>query len=141
VQVPASIEHAEQTLIELALASEDTANSLSHELPPEKLTNTVMGKALNELINCTLNGEWEHAREHLSDLERENPSAALSKLLLEQNSYSEKQTKKALDDCLKTINSYFSKQKLTELMNKLRTATPDEKIALMKELQGLTSGS
>jgi DNA primase len=140
-QVPANIEHAEKTLIELALASEDTANLLSHELPPEKLTKTVMGKALNELINCTLNGEWEHAREHLSDFERENSSSELSKLLLEQTTYTEKQMKKALDDCLKTINSYFSKQYLAELMQKLRTATPDEKIALMKELQGLTSGN
>ena len=138
---PMAIKHAEKTLLEIALASEETANQLSHELPVEKLTQTVIGKAVNELINCTLNGEWEHAREHLSDFERENPSPELSEILLEENIYKSKQAMKAIEDCLKTINEHYKKLKLTALMQKLRSASPEEKTEIMQELQKLSVNS
>ena len=138
---PSAIRHAEKTLLEIALASEETANQLTHELPAEKLTQTVIGKAVNELINCTLNGEWEHVREHLSDFERENPSPELSEILLQENIYKSKQAIKAIEDCLKTINEHYKKLKLTDLMQKLRSASPEEKTELMKELQKLSSNS
>lgn len=136
-----AIRHAEKTLLEIALSSEETANRLTNELPVEKLTETVIGKAINELINCTLNGEWEHAGNHLSDFERENPSPGLSKILLEGNSYQGKQVAKAVEDCLNTINEHYKKLKLTDLMQKLRLATPEEKAELMKELQELSAKS
>ena len=136
-----AVRHAEKTLLEIALASEETANQLTNELPAEKLTRTVIGKAINELINCTLNGEWEHARAHLSDFERENPSPGLSKILLQESIYQSKQAAKAVEDCLKVINEHYKKQKLTDLMQKLRTAAPEEKAEIMKELQGLSSNA
>jgi len=136
-----AIRHAEKTLLEIALNSEETANQLTNELPVEKLTETVIGKAINELINCTLNGEWEHARDHLSDFERENPSPGLSKILLQEEIYQSKQAAKAIEDCLNTINDHYKKLKLTDLMQKLRSATPEEKAELMKEFQKLSAKS
>ena len=136
-----AIRHAEKTLLEIALESEETANQLINDLPAEKLTQTVIGKAVNELINCTLNGEWEHARDHLSDFERENPSKELSKILLQDNIYKSRQAAKAVEDCLKTISEHYNKLKLTEVMQKLRTASPEEKVELMKELQALSTKS
>jgi len=135
---PMAIRHAEKTLLEIALSSEETANHLKDELPLEKLTQTVIGKAINELINCTLNGEWDHARDHLSDFERENPSPGLSRILLQDNIYKSKQAAKAIEDCLKTINDHHKKLKLSDIMQKLASASPEEKINLLKELQELS---
>ncbi len=134
-----AIRHAEKTLLEIALISEETANQLTNKLPVEKLTQTVIGKAINELINCTLNGEWEHARDYLSDFERENPSPVLSKILLQENLYKSKQAAKAVEDCLTTINDHYKKLKLADLMQQLRSGTPEEKTSLMKELQQLSA--
>ena len=136
-----AVRHAEKTLLEIALTSEETANQLTDDLPVEKLTQTIIGKAINELINCTLNGEWEHVRDHLSDFERENPSPGLSKILLQENLYQSKQAAKAIEDCLKTINDHYKKLKLADIMQKLRSATPEEKAALMKEFQELSAKS
>jgi hypothetical protein len=133
------IRHAEKTLLEIALVSEETANKLGQELPLEKLSQTPIGKALNELINCSLNGEWENARSHLSDFERENPSPALSKILLQEDPYKDKQVAKAVADCLKVINEHYKKLKLADLMQQFTSASSEEKVNLMKQLQELTS--
>jgi DNA primase len=135
---PMGIRHAEKTLLEIALASEETANQLKDDLPTEKLTQTVIGRAINELINCTLNGEWEHARKHLSDFERENHSPGLSKILLEENIYKSKQAAKAVGDCLNAINEHYKKLKLTDIMQRLGAAAQEEKVSIMKELQELS---
>lgn len=134
-----AIRHAEKTLLEIALISEDTANQLTNELPVEKLTETVIGRAINELINCTLNGEWEHVRDHLSDFERENPSSGLSKILLQENTI--KDIAKAVKDSLSVINNYYKELKLIDLMQRLRSGTPEEKVEIMKELQELSANS
>jgi DNA primase len=135
--VPAAVKHAEKTLLEVALASEEAAGRLANELPAERLSQSPIGKALNELVNCTLNGEWEHAGEHLSAFERENPSPDLSKTLFDEKVYDKRQAAKAVDDCLKAINEHYKKLALTDLMQKLRSAAPEEKIELMKKLQEL----
>ncbi|MCK4981995.1 MAG: hypothetical protein KAS17_03675, partial [Victivallaceae bacterium] len=134
---PTGIKHAEKTLLEIALISEETANQLAGDLPAEKLTQTVIGKAVNELINCTLNGEWEHVRDHLSDFERENPSPGLSKILLQEDRG--KQNAKAVKESLAAIEDYYKQLKITEIMQKLHSAAPEEKITLMKEFQELSA--
>jgi DNA primase len=134
---PMGIRHAEKTLLEIALISEETANQLANDLPVEKLTKTVIGKAINELINCTLNGEWEHVRNHLSDFERENPSPGLSRILLQEDKG--KQNAKAVKDSLIVIKNHYNQLKITEIMQKLSSATAEEKITLMKEFQELSA--
>ncbi|MFA7183845.1 MAG: DNA primase [Victivallales bacterium] len=141
IDVPDIIRHAEKTLLETALESEETAERLTNELPPEQLSQTPVGKALNELLNCTLNGEWEHAREHLSAFERENPSPDLSKVLFQEESYDNRRAAKAVPDCLRAISEHYRKLELTALMQKLRTAAPEEKTELMKKLQELNKVS
>ena len=137
--VPKTIEHAEKTLLEIALISAEIAGTLSHDLPAEKISKTPIGRALNELINCTLNGEWEHVNEHLTDFERENPSRVLSEILLGASKpYTKKETQKSLTDCLEAINTHYEKIKMTALMQRLREATTEQKQEIMKELQELT---
>ena len=137
--VPKAIEHAEKTLLEVALTSAEIAGTLSHELPAEKISQTPIGRALNELINCTLNGEWEHVNEHLTDFERENPSRVLSEVLLGSSKpYSKREAQKSLTDCLETMNTHYEKVKMTVLMQRLREAAPEQRHEIMRELQELT---
>lgn len=137
--IPQDIKHAEKTLLEIALTSAEIAGTLSHDLPVDKISKTPIGRALNELINCTLNGEWEHVNEHLTDFERENPSRALSEVLLGASKpYTAKEAQKSLTDCLETIKTHYEKIKMTALMQRLREATPEQKHEIMKELQELT---
>ncbi|MDD5698448.1 MAG: DNA primase [Victivallaceae bacterium] len=136
---PAIIEHAETTLLEIALLSEESAGTLTRRLAAEKLTSSVIGRALNELINCTLNGEWEQARRQLSDFERDHPSPELSRILLRETSCKPGQAAKALEDCLAAIDRHHGKLKRDEIMEKLRSAAPEEKPGLMRQLQELAS--
>jgi DNA primase len=137
--VPQAIEHAEKTLLEIALTSAETAGTLSHKLPAERISGTPVGRALNELINCTLNGEWEHVNEHLTDFERENPSRILSEILLGNSKpYTSKEIQKSLTDCLEAIDAHYKKIKMTTLLTRLKAATPEQKNEIMKELQELT---
>jgi len=60
---------------------------------------------------------------------------------VQDNLYKSRQAAKAVEDCLKTISEHYNKLKLTEVMQKLRTASPEEKLELMKELQALSAKS
>ncbi|MDD5728566.1 MAG: DNA primase, partial [Victivallales bacterium] len=141
--VAAAREHAEQTLLEIALTSAEIAGSLANGLlPPEKLSPTPVGKALNELINCTLNGEWEHVHEHLSDFERENPSPELSRILFEElPSLTGEAMHKSVKDCLAAINSHDTKNKMAVLMRKLGSASAEEKKDILREMHELNKNT
>jgi DNA primase len=141
LDIPKAVMHAEKTLLELALKFEKIGNRLAEELPPEDISQSVIGKALNELINTCLNGEWEHAAAHLNNFERENHSPELSLLLASESTYNKEKAEKAVEECLTAIKKHYADQQKNELMNKLRQAiTTEEKQALMKQLLELTAG-
>ncbi len=134
--LPRAVAHAEYTLLELIINFERIGNQLAHELPSEILSNTAVGKALNEILSSCLNGEREHLIDNLVKLQRETPDPALSQLLAKETSFNESQLKKAVDECVSEIKRNQRYQHETKLLAKLRQAeTPEEKQQLLKQLQ------
>ncbi|MCP3965062.1 MAG: DNA primase [Lentisphaerae bacterium] len=140
IDLPPAIRHAEETLLELGLAFQDIASRIAHaNLDHDMLSSTVIGKALNELINCVLNGEWDHAVTHLTDLERDNPSPSLSKILSSEPQYKQSQAQKAFEQCIEVIQKQRVEQRKKEIIEKMRVALPEEKNQLMMQLLELSS--
>ncbi|MEM4248296.1 MAG: DNA primase, partial [Candidatus Nanoarchaeia archaeon] len=75
-------EHAEETLLELALQHGTIAKMLADSLPPDMISDSVVGKALEKVISLTLNGEWEQAPAELRQMISENPSPVIGKILV-----------------------------------------------------------
>ncbi|MFA7230526.1 MAG: DNA primase [Victivallaceae bacterium] len=138
--LPQNLIHAEETLLKLALNQEEIATRLSAELPPESITDTPVGKALNELINLSLNGEWSSARIHLSELERNSQNAKLSMILSSEDKFPGDKTEKAFLECIASIRLHYLTNQKNEVMAQLRMAqTTEEKQELMKQLQALST--
>jgi DNA primase len=156
IDIPADIIHAEETLLALSLNFEDVCLRLSADLSTEMISLTPIGKALNELIKLTINGEWSNANASLAKINSECSDARLSMFLaapefsmdligskqsmaltkdpakLEANKH------KAVSDNIAAIKKYFYEKQRTELMNRLRNAsTTEEKQELMKQLNAI----
>lgn len=133
------IEKAEETLLRIALIDEAVAHRLSTELPHEKISTTVIGNALNELIRLAMDGEWGEALNYLSKLERDNPHPKLSAILLDANiKLDEQQKTKSITDCIAAIANVHSTNTKAALLQRLKVAdTVEEKHQLMQELQNM----
>ncbi len=153
IDLPANIIHAEETLLALALNFEDVCLRLSEELSNEMISCTPIGKALNELINLTINGEWKNANASLAKINSECSDSRLSMFLAapefsmdligskqsmaltKDPSRQDANKNKAVSDNIITIKKYFYEKRRSELMNRLRNATtPEEKQELLKQL-------
>jgi DNA primase len=133
--LPPEIVHAEKTLLPLAIAEEVVAQRLSAELPSEQISQTTLGRAINEVIKLTMQGEWHSVLQHLNDWERDNPDPVLSSILADAVDFKKKYIAKATDDCIATIRNYYRDRRKEDILNRMRsTADPDERLALMKEL-------
>ncbi|MFA6101322.1 MAG: DNA primase [Victivallaceae bacterium] len=156
IDQPADIIHAEETLLALALNFEDVCLRLSEELSTEMISRTSIGKALNELIKLTINGEWSSANASLSKINSESSDARLSMFLAAPEfsmdligskqsmaltkdlSRKDANKNKAVSDNIATIKKYFCEKQRTELMSRLRSAsTPEEKQELLKQLNAV----
>jgi DNA primase len=136
--LPADIIHAEEALLEIALASQNVSLRLSHELPPEMISASPVGRALNEIISLTMNGEWQDAAAHLGSREHEKHDPKVSLILTKECSYQEEKIEKAVNECIAAIKKYFKEKKKSEVLNQLRNSTtPEAKQALLKQLQAL----
>ena len=156
VDLPPEIIHAEETLLALALNFEDVCLRLSEELSTEMISPTSIGKALNELIKLTINGEWSNANASLAKINSDSSDSRLSMFLaspkFSMDLIGSKQSlaltkdpskldankNKAVSDNIAAIKKYFFEKQKTELMNKLRNAaTPEEKQELLKQLNAI----
>ncbi|QSH41644.1 DNA primase [Lentisphaerota bacterium ZTH] len=138
-EIPPAIRHAEETLLEIGLAYEDIAGKIAHaDLDHDMLSSTILGRALNELINCVLNGEWDHAVNYLTDVERNNPSPELSRILSSESQYKHSKAEKAYEQCLEVIHKHRLEQRKNDIIEKMRNAPPEEKDQLMLELLELS---
>jgi len=136
--MPKEIVHAEKTLLALALVDEGVAQRLGTELPSDQLSETVLGRAINEIVRLTMGGEWDLSFQHLSDMERENPDPVLGEILADSREFKEKFIKKASGDCINAIKNHFHDRKKNDILSRLRSAsTPEEKQDLMKQLMAL----
>jgi len=136
--LPTDIIHAEEVLLEIALASQNVSLRLSQELPPEMISDSPVGHALNEIISLTMNGEWQDASAHLGSMEHEKHDPKVSQILTKECSYPEDKLEKAVNECIAAIKKYFKEKKKSEVLNQLRNSTtPEEKQELLKQLQAL----
>ncbi len=155
IDLPADIVHAEETLLALALNFADVCLRLSEELSTEMISPTSIGKALNELIKLTINGEWSTANASLAKINSESSDSRLSMFLaapelsmdligskqstaLKDPDKKELNKNKAVSDNIATIKKFFFEKQRTELMHQLRNAsTAEEKQELMKQLNAI----
>ena len=132
------IAKAEEELLELAILHGDIGRRLEEELPHDLISKTPIGNALNLAISQTLNGEWEFIKEELSSLLNEKPDKTLSKILAAPTEYPENfEYNKAVSECMSKIKKYYLNTNITELMNKLKVSSPEERQALLKEITEL----
>lgn len=124
-QVDESVKIAEETLLELALSHGTVAKRIDEELPPEMVSRTAVGKALEKIVQLTINGEWELAAESIAKSLTENPDSTLSRILASPSAFSHAQQEKAVTDCICRIKIFHTKKELTELKNKIAELPPD----------------
>ena len=132
---PKQLAQSEKVLLELAIHFPAVGSILIHNLPPDILSNTPIGQALDEAIRAALDGDSEHLVERLNDLERENPNPELSAILAKETDWNEDIIEKAVEDCIATIRNFHHKQRLADLKAELASSTdPQEKSRLFREL-------
>lgn len=133
--LPKPLAEAEKLLLELAIHFPATGSMLIDQLPPDIISDTPIGRALDEAVKAALDGDSEHLVERLNDLERENHDPELSAILADETIYEEDHLEKAVSDCIANIKRFHHKQRLAELKAQLVvTIDPEEKSALFKAL-------
>ena len=121
VDVPERIKQAEIILLQYAIDNYDVAHMLSTELPVELVSQHVLGRALEEIIRVSLNGEHDLAVNYLAEFERNNRNDKLRKLLLEPvYVINKKSEQKAIAECLFTVKLYALEQQKKVVNSKLK---------------------
>ncbi len=137
---PAEQAHAEETLLEMALANEDIARRLSELITAEMLSTTLVGQALNTVIDLAVNGDWAHRVGILSDMEaeRDQEDPRLSRLLVQEMTIPAEKLEKALTDTVAVIRRYHKGRRLQvikeQMMNQIDR---EERERLFKEYMEL----
>ena len=130
---------AEEMLLELALDHGTIGKQLAEQLPAEMISDSPVGKALNEVIAMTLNGEWEDAEDMLIAKFTHSPNPAITRILTAPSLHSEDPEKqhdmqqKAFSDCISKIKKFHAQIALDDLLLRIADSEGEEK----KELQRL----
>jgi DNA primase len=146
-QVPLQIARAEEDILEIILSGSSYARTLAGELPPEMISLTPVGSAINKVLAMTINGEWDAAEETLKEDLRGNPAPVISRILASPQLPSEKDAEtremllnEGLLTCIKTIKSYYLKNKINQVKNQIRSEIDsDKKEKLLRECMILDS--
>jgi DNA primase len=133
VSQPESIVDAEKELLRIVLAHGTSAEKLSSQLPHEMISKTPVGRALEKVIQLTMNGEWEFAEEALLK-NGGGPDPLVTEILAENSEISKEYQQKALSDCVKTIKSYYVQTQIDEIKRQLPlTNAPETKKELLRK--------
>ncbi|MBT3376363.1 MAG: DNA primase [Lentisphaerae bacterium] len=135
-------DQAELTLLDLAIHHGFLAHELVDRLPPESVSGTPIGKALNQVIACAAQGEWSEAADQLTgDLQlASNPHIA--RILVETNfgrfdpEHTEEKRRlemesvlqKAMEDCLNQLSRDRLEQRTRTVQMALVSETDPEKV-------------
>ena len=130
------------TLLSLALTDESIARELAESLPPEYLRDQLPDQALNKVIACAMNGEFDLASEAVSSLLNGTDQEAdgrISRLLAGETPFTTKAIqRKAMRECLEALHALRQRRSEKEILDDLRrTADPEKKMALLSELTSL----
>ena len=130
------------TLLSLALADEAMARELAESLPPEYLRPQLPDQALNNVIACAMNGEYDQASDAVSSLLNGTDQEAdgrISRLLAGENPFPTKALqRKAMRECLEALHTLRQRRSEKEILDELRrTDDQEKKMALLSELTSL----
>ncbi|MCK5844816.1 MAG: hypothetical protein KAG97_08925, partial [Victivallales bacterium] len=137
---PPNIVKAESILLELALSHGTVGRELAEELPPEMITDTPLGAALNMVISMTLNDEWDQALGAVKNLLNETPNKEISRVLAEPELFrddteeAKERRRTALLDCVRCIKLHHSKQSTKKKRESLSSAeSADNDLAALQQ--------
>lgn len=151
-QPPTGHAGAEVMLLDLALRHGPVAHWLAENLPPEKLSQTPVGKALNVVLAHTHQGEWTDAAHHVSRDQHlaENPD--VGRVLADtafpepppgENPEREK-TKhrdmlhRAMNDAVRALERADLRRQMTEIQQQLpEQSDPEQRQILLQKYQEL----
>ena len=151
-QAPKGHAGAEVMLLDLALRHGPLAHWLAENLPPEKLSQTPVGKALNMVLAHTHQGEWTDAALHVSreQLLAENPDVgrALADTAFpeppegenperEKNKHRE-MLRRAMTDAIRTIERAELRRQMTDLQQQIsEQSDPEQRREFLQKYQEL----
>ncbi len=128
-----SRERAQEALLEIALAHGTAAKLLGEILPPEMISPSPLGKALEKTVSMSLNGEWEFAPKALLESLTENPSASLGRILSESSNIPSDRVENAARECVVKIKDFCLRKESEGISRNLKNAglPEDEKKRLL----------
>ncbi|OGV33434.1 MAG: DNA primase [Lentisphaerae bacterium GWF2_45_14] len=136
VEADNAVGKAEELLLALSLCHGTVGKYLENELPHEMISQTSAGRALEKVIQFTINGEWEFAEKAILDEMNSNPDPAITAILSRHHEYDKEFQEKAMRDCVKAIKINYLKKHIEKIKSTLSAAsTPDDKKALLAEFQ------
>lgn len=137
---PSEQAHAEETLLEMALSDESLARRLRELIVPEMVSTTLVGQALNTVIDLAANGNWAHRIDIVSDLEdeREQEDPRLSRLLVQELTIPADKQEKALTDTVTVLRHYHKEKRLRAIKEQMMNQIDrEERERLFKEYMEL----
>lgn len=140
LKLPASVVNAEEILFELAINYQDICSRLATELPPEKISLTPVGRALNMIIGLEINGEWANVSIAVNKMLTDSPSQNISRIFAKECSFAPVKVQQAMEQCVAEINRYYQEQKTLEIRQRLSNATTsEEKMQILHEYQQINN--
>lgn len=137
-EADSSVKQAEEQLLALSLSHGTVGKYLETELPHEMISASPAGRALEKVIQFTINGEWEFAEKAILDEMNLNPDPAITSILAKHQNFDKEFQEKALRDCVRTIKVSYLKKKYEEVTKAFAAASsPEEKKALLAESKRL----
>ena len=122
-----AVADAEKTLLELSILHGTVGRRLEEELPPEMISNTPIGKALNLAISQTMNGEWENINNELSLLLNDYPDSDLSSILSNPTKLAKNYDfDNSVTQCITKIKLYHLEKEIKELFRQIANITDTE---------------
>jgi DNA primase len=125
------------SLLELAVNYENAARQIAEMLEPEELSSKdPVTKALNTLIDASLNNEFQQGIKEVSDSLTEHPVPEISRILVEHAECPD--VAKAVTQCIDDFRRVQKKKKREELKARLKAAqSPEESAEIFEQLAAL----
>ncbi len=142
--LPTEVAHAEETLLELALADNDIAQRLGTFFSSDMISNDMIGQSLNTVVNLAITGGWEQRFDILSDMEneREQEDSRLGRILVRESTIPSEKIEKAIIDTVTVIRRFNREKRLTTIKQQMQNQIDqDERRALLQEYLELSQGN
>ncbi len=147
-----NIQRAEAALLDLALRHDFIAQALIEKLPPETVSDTPLGHALNMVIAMTAQGEWSLAAQEIGADHELAAEATVTSVLMD-SSFKKlhpelaeehhrprlcKALEQAMADCLAVVDQHRENQEVARLEQALETERDSEKLRqIMRRLHDI----